>query len=378
MTVAGLIFANIHDACLPELTARRTMASVPFGCRYRLIDFPLSNMVNSGISKVGVIAHDNYQSLMDHIGTGKDWDLARRSGGIKILPPFITSYTSTTAQRLYTTRLEALIGVTNFISKSTEDCIVLSDCDTICNINLSDVIAQHERTGADITIVTREFEPSEKFRPEDVYSVSSDSNNVITDISAYNANEYRSSEISTNIMVINRIYLLGLVNDAASRGYIDFYRDVLSKILQRGTVYAYHYKGFFLKITSLESYFASSMKLLGEDARTGLTSVEGRPIHTKVRNSAPTLYKEGSKVANSYIADGCEIEGVVENSIIFRGVKVGKGAVVRNSILLQDTFVGDNVQLNCVVADKDVVIKDGRNLSGHTTMPFFVSKGTIV
>ncbi len=378
MTVAGLIFANIHDACLPELTARRTMASVPFGCRYRLIDFPLSNMVNSGISKVGVIAHDNYQSLMDHLGTGKDWDLARRSGGIKILPPFITSYTSATAQRLYTTRLEALIGVTNFISKSTEDCIVLSDCDAICNINLSDVIAQHEKTGADITIVTRDFEPSEKFRPEDVYSVSSDSNNVITDISAYSVNEYRSSEISTNIMVINRIYLLGLVNEAASRGYTDFYRDVISKILQRGTVHAYHYEGFFLRITSLESYFASSMKLLGEDARSGLTAVAGRPIHTKVRNSAPTLYKEGSKVTNSYIADGCEIEGVVENSIIFRGVKIGKGAVVKNSILLQDTFAGDNVQLNCVVADKDVVIKDGRNLSGHTTMPFFVSKGTIV
>lgn len=378
MTVAGLIFANIHDSCLPELTARRTMASVPFGCRYRLIDFPLSNMVNSGISKVGVIAHDNYQSLMDHLGTGKDWDLARRSGGIKILPPFVTSYTSTTAQRLYTTRLEALIGVTNFISKSSEDCIVLSDCDAICNINLSDVIAQHERTGADITIVTRDFEPSEKFRPEDVYSVSSDSNNVITDISAYNVNEYRSSEISTNIMVINRIYLLGLVNEAASRGYTDFYRDVISKILQRGTVYAYHYEGFFLRITSLESYFASSMKLLGEDARGGLTAVEGRPIHTKVRNSAPTIYKDGAKVTNSYIADGCEIEGVVENSIIFRGVRIGKGAVIRNSILLQDTFVGDNVQLNCTVADKDVVIKDGRNLSGHTTMPFFVSKGTIV
>ena len=378
MTVAGLIFSNIHDASLSELTTRRTMASVPFGCRYRLIDFPLSNMVNSGISKIGVITHNNYQSLMDHIGTGKDWDLARRSGGIKILPPFITSFEHSVATHLYTNRLEALIGVTNFIAKCTEDYIVLSDCDVICNLDLKDVIAKHEATGADVTIVTRSFEPSERFRSEDVYTVTSDDENVITDISSYMAGESNKCEISTNIMVFNRIYLLGLVNDAASRGYVNFYRDVISKILNKRTVHAYHFEGFFLKITSLESYYASSMKLLTEEARSELLNVEDRPIYTKVRNSAPTLYKEGAKVKNSYIADGCEIEGVVENSIIFRGVKIGKGAVVKNSILLQDTFVGDNVQLNCVVADKDVVIKDGRNLSGHTTMPFFISKGTIV
>ena len=231
MTVAGLIFSNIHDASLSELTARRTMASVPFGCRYRLIDFPLSNMVNSGISKIGVITHNNYQSLMDHIGTGKDWDLARRSGGIKLLPPFITSFDASNANRLYTTRLEALLGVTNFIAKCTEDYIVLSDCDVICNINLKDVIANHEATGADVTIVTRSFEPSEKFRAEDVYSVTSDEDNIITDVSSYVLGESKRCEISTSIMVFNRIYLLGLINDAAARGYVNFYRDVISKIL---------------------------------------------------------------------------------------------------------------------------------------------------
>ena len=107
MTAAGIIFSNIHDATVPELTGRRTMASIPFGGRYRLIDFALSNMVNSGITKVGVITHYNYQSLLDHIGNGKDWDLARRNGGIKILPPFITAYDHATAGHVYNTRLEA-------------------------------------------------------------------------------------------------------------------------------------------------------------------------------------------------------------------------------------------------------------------------------
>ena len=152
MSAAGLIFSNIHDVAIQELTQKRTMASVPFGCRYRLIDFALSNMVNSDITKVGLITHNNYQSLFDHIGNGKDWDLARRSGGIKILPPFITAYDAKATNSLYSTRLEALLGVTNFISRCNEDVIVLSDCDTICNIDLSKVLARHEETGADITI----------------------------------------------------------------------------------------------------------------------------------------------------------------------------------------------------------------------------------
>ena len=140
MSVAGLIFSNIHDSSIPELTGVRTIASVPFGCRYRLIDFPLSNMVNSGITKIGIVTHYNYQSLVDHIGTGKDWDLARRSGGIKILPPFITAYDSINSLKSSTSRLESLKGVINFISRCKEDYIVLSDCDGICNIDLAKVI----------------------------------------------------------------------------------------------------------------------------------------------------------------------------------------------------------------------------------------------
>jgi len=156
MNVAGLIFSNIHDRNIPELTQKRTMASVPFGGRYRLIDFTLSNMVNADITKVGIITHYNYQSLMDHIGSGKDWDLSRSSGGIKILPPFITAYDSTThSMQPYSSRLEALMGAYNFISRCTEDYFVLSDCDTVCNIDLRDVVDYHIETHADITVVAK-------------------------------------------------------------------------------------------------------------------------------------------------------------------------------------------------------------------------------
>ena len=377
MSVAGLIFSNVHNSSIPELTGVRTIASVPFGCRYRLIDFPLSNMVNSGITKIGIITHNNYQSLVDHIGTGKDWDLARRSGGIKILPPFIASYEGTENNKLSTTRLESLIGVLSFIARCTEDYIVLSDCDGICNIDLSKVIDKHIENNADLTIVTRTIQPGEAIPPEGVTKISAGSDGRIDDVMGY-VNENKPAEVSTNIMVANRLFLLNAVIEASSHGYSHFYKDVVAKLTKKARIFQYPCDGIYIQITSLEGYFKSSMELLNADVRNGLLNVADRPIFTKLRNSAPTVYAEGSKVINSCIADGCVIEGVVENSIIFRGVKVGKGTVVKNSVLLQDTFTGKNVSLNCVITDKNVVVRDGRVLSGHESMPFFIHKGAMV
>ena len=375
MEVAGLIFSNIHNSSIPELTGVRTMASVPFGCRYRLVDFPLSNMVNSGITKIGIITHNNYQSLMDHIGTGKDWDLARRSGGIKILPPFITTYENSNGGRLYTSRLEALMGVSNFISRCTEDYIVLSDCDGICTIDLSKVIDRHVQTGADLTIVTRKVNATSDLADRSKVIVA-DENDRVTSVTSYVQGE-KADEISTNIMVVNRMFLMNAISDAGAHGYTDFYRDILANRLSKIKLYRYLYEGIFIQLTSLESYFTNSMRLLDPEVRNGLFSADS-PIYTKLRNSAPTRYTGDAKVVNSYVADGCVIEGTVENCILFRGVRIGKGTVVKNSILLQDTFTGNNVNLNCVITDKNVVIRDGRMLSGHETMPFFIPKGGMV
>ena len=376
MEVAGLILSNIHNASIPELTGIRTMASIPFGCRYRLVDFPLSIMVNSGINKIGIVTHNNYQSLMDHIGTGKDWDLARRSGGIKILPPFIAAYDDSNGGRLYTTRLEALMGVSGFISRCKEDYIVISDCDGICNIDLSEVLDRHVSTNAELTIVTRKVDNKSDIAPRSKVIVS-DEDGRITEVYSYLGNE-AVSEISTNLMVINRSFLLNIISDAGSHGYTNFYQDIVARCVMRARIYRYLYEGIYVQINSLESYFRNSMALLDPDVRNGLFNVAQRPIYTKLRNSAPTRYAGDSKVKNSYVADGCVIEGTVENSILFRGVTVGKGTVVKNCILMQDTFTGNNVSLNCVVTDKNVVIRDGRVLSGHETMPFFIPKGSMV
>ena len=381
MTVAGLIFSNIHDQKMPEFTQKRTMASVPFGCRYRLIDFPLSNMVNAGITKVGIITHNNYQSLVDHIGAGKDWDLARRSGGIKILPPFITAFDSKSVNSLYNNRLEALIGVTNFIDKCTEDVLVLSDCDGICNIDLKKILRTHEKSGAVMTIVSADRNFDDECTPNDLYRIISDENGNITSIGKNTVGVAPGEEegrICTNIMVVDRRFLLAKINEASTRNYSDFYKDVVCRNLGKYPIKEYVYDGQYVLISSLRSYFAASMKMLDPDVRDNLLGEEDRPIYTKVRNTSPTVYTKSAKVKNSYIADGCRIEGEVENCIFFRGVQIGKGSVVKNCILLQDTKVGNNVSLNCTVTDKNVTVRNGRTLSGHETIPFFLAKGTEV
>ena len=377
---AGIIFSNIHDSSIPEFTGIRTMAAVPFGGRYRLIDFALSNAVNSDITRIGIITHYNYQSLMDHIGTGKDWDLARRNGGIKILPPFITAYENTVAGRLYNTRLEALIGAMNFIGHCSEEYIVLQDSDAILNIDLRRVLKQHEQTAADITIVTAKVSPDKCPAGTNTYMVQMGENNRIADVKgvsdADRANE--SIEISTNIFVFKRTYLLSLLNDAMAHGYTYFYRDVLRNNIDRARIMAYRYEGYYARVASLSTYYSESMRLLEPENRKALFKEGNRNVYTKIRNTAPSSYRPGSIIKNSLVADGCVIEGVVENCILFRGVKIGKGSVVRNSIILQDSVIGDNTTINCVVTDKVVTIRDGRNLSGDPSLPFFIPKGAMV
>ncbi len=377
MNVAGLIFSNIHDQSIPEMTRKRTMASIPFGCRYRLIDFALSNMVNSDITTVGVITHYNYQSLLDHIGTGKDWDLARRSGGIKILPPYVAAYENTAAGKLYSNRLEAIMGAENFVHRCNADYLVLSDCDVIMNIDLKPVIDEHIRTGALITMVTKHLDAETYHFDKPLSVVRMNEDGLITDFS-HEKPDTGEVDVSTNVMVIKRSDLQNIIAESLARGYKSFSKDIIPDGVKRGVIRGYRFDGWYYDIGTLESYFTASMQLLTHEVRASLFGPADRQIYTKIRNSAPTKYSDDAVVKNSLIADGCVIEGTVENSILFRGVRVGKGTVVRNSILLQDTFVGSDVQLNCAITDKNVIIKDGRMLSGHETMPFFIGKGMMV
>ena len=377
MNAAGIIFSNLHDNNITELTKQRTMASIPFACRYRFIDFALSNMVNSGITNISVIARYNYHSLMDHIGTGKDWDLARRTSGIKILPPYITAYANGN-NNLYETRLEALKSVIHSISNIQEELVVFSDCDVICNIDVDKLINYHLDANADITMVVKNVQSDDIFTDTSVI-IEADENNQITDIYRSTPATKGNIDACLYIWVMKKELLMKVMSDAIAHDYTSFSHDIIAKNIGKLNMQVYRYTDFSATISSFNNYFHTSMELLkNEEVRDSLFGVADRPVFTKVRNSAPTMYANGSCVSNSLVADGCIIEGEVDNCILFRGVKVGHGAVVKNSILFQDTVVSDNVYLNCVVTDKNAVIRDGRVLSGHETMPIYVDKGRMI
>lgn len=368
--VLGLVFANMHDTTLGDMTKNRTMGSVMFGGRYRLIDFPLSNMVNSGISEVGVITKSNYQSLLDHLGSAREWDLARKKGGLYILPPF-----GNVESTLYRGRIEALYGAMSFIKHSRAKYVILSDCDVVTNIDYKPIVAAHIESGADITAVAHTgVYSSDDIKTSTAFNVDADKN--VTSV-LINPDISGTCTTSLNVFVMSMDFLIETVNDAMARGNVSFERNILQEKCRELKIKIYEYDNYFSKLNSPESYFKSNMALLEpENARK--LFVPKRSIYTKVSDNAPVKYDLDSKVSNSLIADGCIIEGEVENSVLFRGVKVGKGAKVKNCILMQGTVVGDNAELNYLITDKNVSICENHILTSSPQYPMYVGKGASV
>ena len=365
--VLGIIFSNAHDEALSELTAMRTMGSVPFAGRYRLIDFPLSNMVNAGIPQVGIITKSNYRSLMDHVGNGKPWDLSRKRGGLTLLPPFNTPETG-----MFKGKADALYGSISYISDSDMDYVVLCDTNVICNIDYDDMIKEHIAKNADISIAyANGIPPRIASATEFIFG---EDGRITEDkfIDCY------SSEVnySLKIMVIGRVLLERLLHEAHS-SRIDDFETIIIKNLDNLGVYGYKVEGFVRTLASLQDYYDVSLELLGADVRKSVFNPEN-PIYTKVRDQAPAVYGMTANVSNSLIADGCKIDGEVENCILFRGVTVAKGAKVKNSIIMQDTYISQGAKINCAILDKEVVIKPNKELSGATTYPLYIGKNITV
>ncbi len=372
MRAVGIIFSNIHDVAVPELVRVRTLGSVPFGGRYRLIDFPLSNMVNSGIYTVGVITKSNYQSLMDHVGSGKDWDLARKDGGLMILPPFADNGNNS----LYQTRLEALKSAANFIFRADEEYVVMTDCDNVCRINFNEIIEEHIRNHADITMVYKKMKNDNgAYDGDKITALRLDEGRVIGLDYKIPLSE-KEKNVFINVFVVKKSLLQTIVMDSITHDKHHFTGEVIASNLKSMRIMGYEHKGFYAGINSLQAYYDSNMKLLDEKNNHELFG--DRSVFTKIRDSVPTKYGNSAIVKNSMIADGCIIEGEVENSIIFRNVKVARGAVIKNSIIMQNTVLGEHCSLNCIITDKNVVVRDKRILSGSENHPFYIGKGMMI
>ncbi len=365
--VLGIVYSNSYDASLGALTARRTMGSVPFGGRYRLIDFPLSNMVNSGITKVGVIANSNFHSLMDHIGSGRPWDLSRKVDGLTLLPPFTPSPVDSS------NRIDTLNRIMEYISTSKQEYVLIMDSNFVCNLDLKKLFDFHSQKKADITM---SYCVGKLPKLQNQLVVDVDADGKITGAGVDVKTEQDVNYVS-NVILIRKALLERLIGDAQSYAYQSFEKDIIQKNINNLNIYGYKVTEWNCTIDSMNTYFEANMALLKKDARKALFSNEN-PVYTKVRDDMPVVYGIGSNCKNTLIADGCQIEGTVKNSIVFRGARVAKGAVVENSILMQDAFVGEDAKLNCVVMDKNTVITPKKVLSGDKSYPLFVGKEIVI
>ena len=368
--VMGIIFANMHDVALSSLTQHRTMASVPFGGRYRLIDFPLSNLVNAGITDVGLITKANYQSLMDHVGAGRAWDLARKTGGLHILPPYGDKNFG-----IYRGKMEALGSALGYLHGSSAKYILLSDCEIVANIDLGPFIERHAQTGADITMMyANSYLDTEEAKDSTIVNFDENGRLVEVMCSPDITGEFN---YSMNILIVGREFLIKLINEAISKGEYSLDRDILQKKMKELKINGFFYDGFVRRIGSMKGYYQANIDLLSESVREQLFTKE-RPVYTKIRDEAPVRYGLQSSAKNCFIADGCIIEGEVENSIIFRGVKIAKGASVKNCILMQGTEVGEKADLQYAMTDKNVVVSNYRTVIGTSTYPAYIAKGTTI
>ena len=368
----GLIYTGEANARLRELTFSRSVAAVPFGGRYRVIDFLLSDMVNTGISNVGLITQRNYHSLMDHLGSGKEWDLHRKRDGLFILPPFVTKDNT----GMYRGTVDAIRSVLGYVRRSTQRYVILTGSHTLYNTTYDAMLRQHIETGAEITImynVEREFNRADQF---DDLRLTMDETGRVTDLSLdpyFPTSSFRGCDA----YIMEKERLEYLVEEATSHGEYDFMRDVLVKNVDKCRIYGWRYDGYVARLDSVSTFYKHNMELLDPAIRMDLFNPR-TPIYTKVKDEVPAKYTDTGRVRNSIVADGCIIEGEVENSVLFRGVHVCKGAVVRDSIIMQACYVGESSTLSNVVMDKGVLILNGRNISGYKTYPVIIRKGTTV
>lgn len=368
----GLIVSGERTTRLKDLTLSRSTAAVPFGGRYRAIDFILSDMVNAGITSVGLVTEKNYHSLMDHLGSGKEWDLHRKREGLFILPPFMTKDNA----GVFRGAVDALRSVMGYVRRTQEDYAILSWPRVVMNVDLVPMMEQHVATGADITILYAE---DGSLQPEDQSQdlrLILDEKGRVTDMEL-DAYRPRSVNRSADVMILKKELLEYLVEEAFARGEYDFHRDILLKKCRTLNIMGYKFEGFLARMESVESYFAASMALLNPDVQADLFNPR-HPIYTKVKDEVAARYSVSAQVKNALVADGCVIEGQVENSILFRGVHVKPGARIFNSIVMQGAEVGENVLLDHVILDKGVKILPGRSLQGYDSFPIVIRKNQTV
>ncbi len=368
MSVMGIIFTN--DVTVDALTAKRTMASLPFGGRYRQIDFHLSNMAAGGIEHVGIVSRSNYQSLMNHVGSGEEWGLELGEGSLEFLAPYALGNDDR-----YRGKLENLNAVMDFLKYAEDEFVVLSDSSILTNLDVSGIIRSHVESGKDITIVAKPGVANGKKVLDLALKME---NGQISDmVVSYPATEGYLA--SMDLFVVGRLWLIEKIQALVAHDKYHMDRDLVMGLWNEGkiSINVYEYDGIALYNESAEEYFANSMALLDKDVRKGLFDAH-HPIFTRVRDRVPTYYGADCEVENCVVADGCILDGEVEESVLFRNVVIEKGAEVDHCVIMSDTVVGAGAYLKYAILDKNVTVTPGAKLVGTANCPIIIKRGETV
>ncbi len=365
-----ILFTDVYDSTenkLNEISNKRTLASVPFGGRYRLIDFMLSSLVGAKVRDIGIITKSKYGSLMDHLGWGKDWDLDRKNGGLKILTPFATTDFSYNDNQF-----EILKSVHGYFDSMLEEYCVIASGNMVANIDFNEMFDAHIKSGADITVLATESTPEDT----DTVLTLNENNKIVNAIIKARPDEDKAL-VAKEVYIMKKSLLYDLIDYGVTYGWKTFKKDIIAKKFTELDIYAYQHTSYFRVIDDLEGYLASNLDTLSRDVRADLFRPE-QPILTRTKDSVPTKYGDNATVKNCYVADGCVIDGDVENSIIFRNVKVKAGAKIKNSIIMQNSVIEAGASLDCVIVDKNAAVSADKVLKGELNLPVVVNKGKTV
>ena len=371
METMGIIFSNIYDSYMGALTELRTSASIPVGGRYRQIDFVLSSMANSGVRHIGIITKYNYKSLMDHLGSCQEWDLQLDSHGVVFLPPYASGHNG-----IYRGKLEALQSALYVLEEAGQEYVILADSNVMAAVDFRKVVADHRESGADITVVAKAgIADGKKELP---FAILADKQGKVTAMAC----DYAAPSdylMGMGMFVLKRQRLIQLIKETVPRGNYHLERDGIMAFFKTGelSVHAYEFGGQVLFNHCVESFYKNNMALLDAEVRKGIFQGDV-PIYTKVRDQVPTLYGKNCEISNCLAADGCRLSGKVENSIIFREVKVEEGAEVRDCIVMQGSTIEKGARIQYAILDKNVVVKAGTRLLGSPKQPLIIRKGVTV
>lgn len=371
--VLGLINLHENEELLKELTRQRPIAAIPFGGRYRLIDFALSNMVNSGITNVGIVVKHKYRSLMDHLRSGKEWDLARKRDGLFLLPPPDHLHY---ANSIYKGDLEHFHTHADFLRRSHQDYVIMTGSHIIYNTDYREAFRFHQEKRADITIVYKDEQPG----PGKYYSQATvptlGADGRVTDLHV-TTGRITGGPLCLETFIMSKELLLQIIEDCIARGEYDFLKGGIIRHIDNYKIYGFPFQGYMAKINSVQAYYKANMDLLRPDVWQDLFLKSG-PVYTKVKDEPPAKYQDFVAAGNVLVANGCLIEGRVENSIIFRSVRIHRGAYVNNCIIMQKCEIGPNAVLENVICDKDVKITNSKRLIGDKNYVMVIEKGMIV